>query len=292
MASRMRPLIGAGARAALSFSARIPAAGELVAPTLEQAVGGKLVLITGSSSGIGRASAHRVAAAGGRVILVARTRETLDQVVAEIAAAGGTAAAYPCDLTDLEAIDGLVAAVSADHGVPDILINNAGRSIRRSVARSYERFHDYERTMALNYFGAVRLTLGVLPGMRARRSGHIINISTMGLQTNTPRFSAYLASKAALDAFARSIAPEIVLDRVDITTVYMPLVRTPMIAPTKHYERLPALSPDAAADLVCEAIRKRPKRVSTPLGTLSNAAYAAVPAVQDILFSQIGHYVA
>jgi short-subunit dehydrogenase len=292
VASRIGPIVGAGARAARSFGARIPAAGELVAPTLEQAVADKLVLITGSSSGIGRASAQRIAGAGGRVILVARTRETLDEVVAEITAAGGSAASYPCDLTDLEAIDRLVAAVSADHGVPDVLINNAGRSIRRSVARSYERFHDYERTMALNYFGAVRLTLGVLPGMRARRSGHIINISTMGLQTNTPRFSAYLASKAALDAFARSIAPEIVLDRIDITTVYMPLVRTPMIAPTKHYERLPALSPDGAAELVCEAIRKRPKRISTPLGTLSNAAYAAAPAVQDILFSQIGHYVA
>ena len=287
----VRPVVSAGARAARSFGARIPAAGELLAPSLEQAVAGRLVLITGGSSGIGRATALQIGAAGGRVVLVARTREKLEEVAAEIGDRGGTAHVCPCDLTDLEAIDQMVADVLGRHGVPGVLINNAGHSIRRSVARSYDRFHDYERTMQLNYFGAVRLILGVLGDMRARGSGHIINVSTMGLQTNTPRFSAYLASKAALDAFARSIASEIVLDGVDITTVYMPLVRTPMIAPTKHYDRLPALSPDSAAAMICDAIRKRPKRVSTPLGTLSDATYAAAPAIQDIVFSQIGNYV-
>jgi NAD(P)-dependent dehydrogenase (short-subunit alcohol dehydrogenase family) len=290
--SGVRPIVQAGARAARSFSSRIPAAGELLAPSLERAVGGRLVMITGGSSGIGRATALKLGAAGAHLVLVARTLSALEEVAAEVTALGGTAFVFPCDLTDLHAVDRLVAEVGARHGTPEVLVNNAGRSIRRSVARSYDRFHDYERTMALNYFGAVRLILGVLPGMRERRSGHIVNVSTMGLQTNTPRFSAYLASKAALDAFARSIASEVVLDRVDFTTIYMPLVRTPMIAPTKHYDRLPALSPEAAADLICDAIRKRPKRVSTALGTLSDATYAAAPAVQDIVFSQIGNYVA
>jgi NAD(P)-dependent dehydrogenase (short-subunit alcohol dehydrogenase family) len=290
--SGVLPVLHAGARAARSFGTRIPAAGELLAPSLSRAVKGRLVLITGGSSGIGLATALTLGEAGARLILVARTPERLQEAAAEVSRRGGEAHVHPCDLTDLDAIDRLVAEVRAQHGTPDVLINNAGRSIRRSVARSYDRFHDYERTMALNYFGAVRLILGFLPAMRARRSGHIVNVSTMGLQTNTPRFSAYLASKAALDAFSRSIASEIVLDRVDITTIYMPLVRTPMIAPTKHYDHLPALSPESAANLICEALRKRPKRVSTPLGTLVDATYAAAPAVQDIVFSQIGNYVA
>jgi NAD(P)-dependent dehydrogenase (short-subunit alcohol dehydrogenase family) len=290
--SGVRPVLTASLRAARSFGTRIPAAGELLAPSLSRAVGGRLVLVTGGSSGIGRAAALKLGDAGARLVLVARTQETLEEVAAEIRQLGGVAHVYPCDLTDLAAIDRLVADVSAQHGAPDVLINNAGRSIRRSVARSYDRFHDYERTMALNYFGAVRLILGFLPAMRERQSGHIINISTMGLQTNTPRFSAYLASKAALDAFSRSIASEIVMDQVNITTVYMPLVRTPMIAPTKQYDRLPALSPESAASLISEAIRKRPKRVSTALGTLVDATYAAAPAVQDIVFSQIGNYIA
>ncbi len=284
-------MLNAGVRAARSFGTRIPAAGELLAPSLSRAVGGRLILITGGSSGIGRATALKLGEAGARVVLVARTREALEEVAGEITQLGGEAYVHPCDLTDLEAIDRLVADVSAQHGIPDVLVNNAGRSIRRSVARSYDRFHDYERTMALNYFGAVRLILGCLPEMRERKSGHIINVSTMGLQTNTPRFSAYLASKAALDAFSRSIASEIVMDQVDITTIYMPLVRTPMIEPTKHYDYLPALSPESAAKLICEAIRKRPKRVSTALGTLVEGTYAVVPAVQDIVFSQIGPYV-
>jgi NAD(P)-dependent dehydrogenase (short-subunit alcohol dehydrogenase family) len=290
--SRVRPVVTAGARAARSFTHRIPAAGELVAPSLPRAVGGRLVLITGGSSGIGRSTALALGAAGARVALVARTRQKLEEVAEEITAAGGQAHVFPCDLTDLEAIDGLVAEVTATLGVPDVLINNAGRSIRRSVRNSYDRFHDYERTMALNYFGAVRLILGLLPGMRERGGGHIVNVSTMGLQTNTPRFSAYLASKAALDAFSRSIASEVVLDGIYFTTVYMPLVRTPMIAPTKHYDRLPALSPEAAAAMICDGIRKRPKRVSTALGSFSDATYAMAPAIQDIVFSQIGQYVA
>jgi short-subunit dehydrogenase len=168
----------------------------------------------------------------------------------------------------------------------DVLVNNAGRSIRRSVGRSYDRFHDYQRTMQLNYFGPVKLILDLLPVMRERKSGHIINISTMGLQTNTPRFAAYLASKAALDAFSRSIGSEIIGDGVHITTVYMPLVRTPMIAPTKMYDRFPALTPDEAANMITDAIRKRPKRVATALGNLGQLSYAVAPGAQDLVMNR------
>jgi short-subunit dehydrogenase len=220
------------------------------------------------------------------VLLVARTREKLEQTQAQIERAGGAAHVHPCDLSSMEDIDRMAAEVIAAHGSPDILVNNAGRSIRRSVRRSYDRFHDYQRTMQLNYFGAVKLILDVLPGMRERGSGHIINVSTMGLQANTPRFSAYLASKAALDAFSRSIASEIIDDGVHITTIYMPLVRTPMIAPTKMYDRFPAMTPDDAASLITDAIRKRPKRVSIPLGNLSQLTYAVAPGAQDLMLNR------
>ncbi len=170
-----------------------------------------------------------------------------------------------------------------EHGLVDILVNNAGRSIRRSVHRSYDRFHDYQRTMQLNYFAPVKLILKLLPAMRAEQTGHIINISTIGLQTNTPRFSAYLASKAALDAFSRSIGPEVIGDGVHFTTVYMPLVRTPMIAPTKIYDRFPTMSPEEAGDMICDAIRKRPKRVATTLGNIGQLTYAIAPGAQDLV---------
>jgi short-subunit dehydrogenase len=180
----------------------------------------------------------------------------------------------------------MAAEVLEQHGHVDILINNAGKSIRRSVNRSYDRFHDYQRTMQLNYFAPVKLILDLLPLMRARGSGHIINISTMGLQVNTPRFAAYLASKAALDAFSRSIGPEVIGDGVHITTVYMPLVRTPMIAPTKIYERFPTLSPEQAAEMIGDAIRRRPKRVATTLGNLGQLSYAIAPGAQDLVVNR------
>jgi len=166
------------------------------------------------------------------------------------------------------------------------LVNNAGKSIRRSISRAYDRFHDYQRTMQVNYFAPVKLILRLLPEMRERGSGHIINISTIGLQMNTPRFSAYVASKAALDAFSRSIGPEIIDDGVHITTVYMPLVRTPMIAPTKIYDRFPTLSPDDAARMITDAIRKRPKRVATSLGNLGQLSYAIAPGAQDLVVNR------
>jgi short-subunit dehydrogenase len=171
----------------------------------------------------------------------------------------------------------------------DILVNNAGRSIRRSIALSYDRFHDFERTMQLNYFGAVKLILKVLPRMRERRSGQIINISSIGVQTNTPRFSAYVASKAALDAFSRCVASEIIDEGVYVTTIHMPLVRTPMIAPTGMYRRFPTITPEEAAGMVCEAIIHRPKRIATPLGTLGQLLYAINPRSVDYILNSAYH---
>jgi short-subunit dehydrogenase len=275
-----------GVRTLRAFGQRIPGAGDLLARSLEDAVGGRNVLITGASSGIGRAAAIKIGKAGGTVLLVARTEEKLVEVGRQIELLGGAAHVHSCNLSDPDDIDRMAAEVLDRHGHVDVLVNNAGKSIRRSVNRSYDRFHDYQRTMQLNYFGPVKLILGLLPEMRRRGSGHIVNVSTIGLQTNTPRFAAYLASKAALDAFSRSIAAEIIGDGVHITTVYMPLVRTPMIAPTKIYDRFPTLRPDEAADLLCDAIRKRPKRIATALGTLGQITYAIAPGAQDLVVNR------
>jgi short-subunit dehydrogenase len=258
----------------------------VLAPSLRDVVSDRRVMITGASSGIGRAAAMKVGRAGGTVLLVARSEDKLTATKRDIERLGGSAFVHRADLSDADDIDRMAAEVIAEHGGVDVLVNNAGRSIRRSVARSYDRFHDYQRTMQLNYFGPVKLILDLLPGMRERGSGHIINISTMGLQTNTPRFAAYLASKAALDAFSRSIGSEIIGDGVHITTVYMPLVRTPMIAPTKMYDRFPTLSPDEAATMITDAIRKRPKRVATALGNLGQLSYAVAPGAQDLVMHE------
>jgi short-subunit dehydrogenase len=269
-----------------AFGQRIPGAGGVIAHSLPSAVEDRTVMITGASSGIGKAAALEVGKAGGNVLLVARTREKLKEVQGEIEQLGGASHVLTCDLSDPDDIDRMAAVALTQHGPIDILVNNAGKSIRRSVSRSYERFHDYQRTMQLNYFGPVKLILDLLPTMREQGSGHVINISTMGLQTNTPRFAAYLASKAALDAFSRSIAPEIIDDGVHVTTVYMPLVRTPMIAPTKIYDRFPTLSPEEAAELIVDAIRKRPKRVATTLGNLGQLSYAIAPGAQDLIVNR------
>ncbi len=252
--------------------------------TLGEAIAGKTVLITGGSSGIGKASAIKIAAAGGIPLLVARNVEKLEEVRAEIVAAGGTAYVYSADISNMEEIDRLVERVLSDHRNIDMLVNNAGRSIRRSIALSYDRFHDFERTMQLNYFGAIRLILGLLPHMRDRGRGHIVNISSIGVQTSPPRFSAYVASKAALDAFTRVVASEVVGDGVTFTTIHMPLVRTPMIAPTKMYNAFPTITPEEAAEMICEALRTRPKHMGTRLGTFGEVAYALAPrAVDQIL---------
>ncbi len=254
--------------------------------SLRGAIAGKVVVITGASSGIGAALAVKVGEAGGIVALVARSEDKLQELKGEIEEAGGTATVHPADLSDLEDADRLVADVLREHGRVDVLVNNAGRSIRRSVANSYDRFHDYQRTMQLNYFGALKLIMGFLPTMRKRKSGHIINISSIGAQTNTPRFSAYVASKSALDAFSRSMASELVDDKVFVTTVYMPLVRTPMIAPTGIYDAFPTASPDEAADLIVQAIIQKPKKVATRLGTFGEVLYALAPKSVDVILNQ------
>jgi short-subunit dehydrogenase len=245
-----------------------------------------VILITGASSGIGKSAAFELGKAGGTILLVSRSKDKLDEVRRQIELVGGEAHVHPCNLTDTDDLDRMAAEVLERYGRVDIIVNNAGKSIRRSVSNSYDRFHDYQRTMQLNYFGPVKLILDLLPGMRECGSGHIINVSTIGLQTNTPRFSAYLASKAALDAFSRSIAPEIIDDGVHVTTVYMPLVRTPMIAPTKIYDRFPTLSPEEAAHLIAEAIRKRPKRIATTLGNIGQLSYAVAPGAQDLVVNR------
>jgi NAD(P)-dependent dehydrogenase (short-subunit alcohol dehydrogenase family) len=249
--------------------------------SLAAAVRGKVVLITGASSGIGKATAVKVADAGATVLLVARSLDKLEETKAEIEAAGGVAHVHRCDMSDPEDVERMADEVLAYHGQVDVLVNNAGRSIRRSVELSYERFHDYQRTMQVNYFGAVRLILALLPSMQARKSGHIINISSIGTQTNPPRFSAYVASKAALDAFGRVIASEVVNDGVHITTIHMPLVRTPMIAPTRMYDMFPAITPEEAAELIAGAMIGRPKKVATRLGTLGELIYAVAPTFSD-----------
>ncbi len=237
-------------------------------------------------SGIGQAAAMRAGEAGATVLLVARSADKLEETKVEIEDASGTAAIFPCDLSDTEDVERMGNEVLLAHGHVDILVNNAGRSIRRSVGLSYDRFHDYERTMQLNYFGALKLILTLLPRMRERRSGHIINISSIGVPgPKTPRFSAYVASKAALDAFSRTIASEIIDDKVHVTTIDMPLVRTPMIAPTTMYDAFPTISPDQAAEMITDAMITRPKKVATRLGNFGEMLYAISPKASDAILN-------
>jgi NAD(P)-dependent dehydrogenase (short-subunit alcohol dehydrogenase family) len=244
---------------------------------------GRVVAITGASSGIGKATALKVARKGGTPLLLARRTEELDKVRKEIEDEGGRAYVYSVDLTDQDSVDAVVKQILTEHEGVDFLVNNAGRSIRRSVKLSYDRFHDYERTIALNYFAPVRLILALLPSMTERRFGHVVNVSSIGVQTNVPRFSAYVGSKAALDAFSRVVSTELVGDGVTFTTVHMPLVRTPMIAPTKMYDRFPTLSPEEAAEAIIESMEKRPKHWGTPLGTVAQVSNAIAPRVLDAI---------
>jgi len=244
---------------------------------LRKALGGRTVVITGASSGIGRSTALKVAQAGGVPLLVARGKDKLEDLRAEIERAGGEAHVYPCDLSDLEAIDSLCEQMCVEHERIDFVVNNAGRSIRRSLALSHDRFHDFERTMALNYFGAVRLVMGVMNRMREQGFGHIVNVSSIGVQTNPPRFSAYVASKSALDSWSNVVSSEVIGDGVSFTTVHMPLVKTPMIAPTKIYDKFPTITPAQAADMVVEALVERPHQVNTALGTLGAVAHTLAP---------------
>jgi NAD(P)-dependent dehydrogenase (short-subunit alcohol dehydrogenase family) len=252
--------------------------------TLKGKVTGRVVLITGGSSGIGLAAAKKIAAAGGKVLIVARDPQKLAEAKKEIAA-HGMIYTYQADLGDEKQCGDFVASVLTEHGQVDILVNNAGRSIRRAIESSYERFHDFERTMQINYFGALRLMLALLPSMARRRRGHIINISSIGVLTNAPRFSAYIASKAALDAFSRCAASEYADTGVKFTTINMPLVKTPMIAPTKIYQNVPLLTPEDAADMITDAIVHEPMRIATRLGIFGEVIHALLPRVAQIIMN-------
>lgn len=253
--------------------------------SLSGKVRNKVVVITGGSSGIGKAAALKVAVAGARLVICARGAEELAETKKEVEAAGGVCHTYQVDLADLASCDKFVADVLADHAHVDVLVNNAGRSIRRAISASYDRFHDFERTMQLNYFGALRLVMGFLPKMAERHRGHIINISSIGVLTNSPRFSAYVASKAALDAFSRCAQAEYSDNGVNFTTINMPLVKTPMIAPTKMYDSVPTLSPEEAGDIIVEAIIERPVRIATRLGIFAQVFYALAPRVYEIVMN-------
>ena len=242
-----------------------------------EALKGKYVVITGASSGIGQVTALKVAQCGGIPVLVARGKDKLEETRATIERRGGTAHVFPCDLSDLEAIDALCEQITTELPAIDFVVNNAGRSIRRSIKLSHDRFHDFERTMQLNYFGAIRLVMGLIPTMRKQKRGHVVNISSIGVQTNPPRFSAYVASKAALDSWSNVVSSELVGDGITFTGIHMPLVRTPMIAPTKIYDKFPTISPAQAADLVIKAMVERPHEINTLLGNVGAIAHTLAP---------------
>jgi NAD(P)-dependent dehydrogenase (short-subunit alcohol dehydrogenase family) len=249
--------------------------------TLAGAVRGRTVVITGGSSGIGKAAALQLAAAGAIPILVARSADKLEEARAEIEAAGGTAYAYSVDLSSVDAIEEFVQQLLADHPRIDMLVNNAGRSIRRGVLQSLDRFHDFERTMTLNYFGTIKLIMALLPHWRTTGGAHIVNVSSIGVQTNPPRFAAYVASKSALDGWTSCVASEVVNLCITFTTIHMPLVRTPMIAPTKIYDAFPTITPEEAGAMICDALRAKPKEINTRLGTFGSVMKAIAPKAVD-----------
>jgi NAD(P)-dependent dehydrogenase (short-subunit alcohol dehydrogenase family) len=256
--------------------------------SLKGSVGGKVVLVTGGSSGIGLAAAKKFAEAGAITIICARDEAKLAEARKEILAEAGKDAqvvTYSADIANEESCAELVKWLQDSYGGVDFLINNAGRSIRRAIESSYDRFHDYERTMQLNYFGCLRVTMGLLPGMVAKRKGHVVNISSIGVLTNAPRFSAYVASKAALDAWTRCASSEFADQGITFTTINMPLVRTPMIAPTKIYQNVPTLSPEEAADMIAQACVFKPVRIATRLGITGQVLHALLPRVAQIMMN-------
>jgi len=257
-------------------------AAALVGQPLPSPLEGRIVMITGASSGVGEATAKAVAARGAVVIAVARRQEHLDRVVAQIRDAGGTAFGIACDLTDAAAADALVERVLGEHDHVDMLVNNAGRSIRRSLELSYGRMHDFERTMAINYFAPVRLTLGLLPAMRARRFGHVVNVVTWGVQLKAPKFAAYIASKTALDSFARIAGRETWFDGVTFTNVRLSLVRTDMIVATEAYRHARAKTPQEAAAIVVRALEDRPLTVGSAVSNVGEVLNILAPRLMDL----------
>ncbi len=248
---------------------------------------GRHVIITGASSGIGRASAIAVAERGATVFALARNAEALDDLVAEIRAAGGQAHAFTCDVTDSASVDHTVKDILGRFGHVDYLVNNAGRSIRRSVVNSTDRFHDYERVMAVNYFGAVRMVLALLPHWRERRFGHVVNVSSAGVQARSPKYSSYLPSKAALDAFAEVVATETLSDHITFTNIHMPLVKTPMIVPSRRLNPVPPISAEHAAAMVVRGLVEKPARIDTPMGTLGEFGNYMTPKLSRRILHQL-----
>ena len=259
----------------------------LLRPGAPSPLAGRTVLVTGASSGIGEATARLAASRGARVLLVARRAEELERVRSGIVADGGLAASYPCDVTDGDAVDRLVEAVLAEHGPADYLVNNAGRSIRRSLALTHGRFHDFERTMAVNYFAPVRLTMGLLPAMREQRFGHVVNVLSWGVQVKAPKFTAYLASKSALDTWSRIAGRETYADNVTFTNIRFGLVRTAMVVPTGNVEDRRSLSAEQAAAVVVRALEDRPVAVNTVAGTVGEWVGLLAPRFSDALFHRM-----
>jgi NAD(P)-dependent dehydrogenase (short-subunit alcohol dehydrogenase family) len=253
--------------------------------SLRGRVAEQVVLITGGSSGIGKATAFKIAAAGAVTIIVGRDSEKLSVTKQEAASQGLSLITYAADIADPAKCDDLVKRITAEHGGVDILVNNAGRSIRRGIEHSFDRLHDFERNMQVNYFGSLRLTMGFLPDMARKERGHVIYISSIGVLTNAPRFSAYVASKAAFEAWMRCAASEFLDRGIEFSTVNLPLVRTPMIAPTEFYEHVPALTPEEAADFVVDAIINRPVRIATRLGVFGQIVHALSPRVAQIIMN-------
>jgi NAD(P)-dependent dehydrogenase (short-subunit alcohol dehydrogenase family)/thioester reductase-like protein len=248
---------------------------------------GRHVIITGASSGIGRAAAVAVAARGATVFALARNGEALQELVKEIEADGGRAFAFSCDVTETESVDATIDEILGRFGHVDYLVNNAGRSIRRSVNASTDRLHDYERVMAVNYFGAVRMVLALLPHWRARRFGHVVNVSSAGVQARNPKYSSYLPTKAALDAFTDVVASETLSENITFTTIHMPLVKTPMIAPSGRLNPVPPISAEHAAAMVVRALVEKPVRIDTPLGTLADAGQYFTPKLARRVLHQL-----
>jgi thioester reductase-like protein/NADP-dependent 3-hydroxy acid dehydrogenase YdfG len=248
---------------------------------------GRHVIITGASSGIGRASAIAVAECGATVFALARSAEALDELVTEIRESGGDAYAFTCDVTDSASVEHTVKDILGRFGHVDYLVNNAGRSIRRSVSASTDRLHDYERVMAVNYFGAVRMVLALLPHWRERRFGHVVNVSSAGVQASSPKYSAYIPSKAALDAFSEVVGTETLSDHITFTNIHMPLVATPMIAPSRRLNPMPAISAEHAAAMVVRGLVEKPARIDTPVGTLSDIGHYFVPRLSRRVLHQL-----
>ncbi len=218
---------------------------------------GKTILITGASSGIGEQVAYLLADIDAHLILVARREEKLLAMKSEIEMEAAKVSVFRADLRNKDEMEGLLATI---HQLPeglDVFVSNAGLSINRSIHQSLDRYHDFTRTMAINYFAPVQLLMEVIPLLQ-RNQGQVINISTVNaLLLPIPHWAAYQASKAAFDTWFRSAMPELNVMGISTTSIYLPLVRTPMILPTTAYQKMPAMSPKHVAKIICKSMYTR-----------------------------------